>query len=1157
MNDNRTESDLDLNEGQFDMISGKRFEGFRLTRLEVKNFGNYHLRTQVFDIKNQGLVFAGENGVGKSTAIDALLLLTQARPSFNSAGSDKKSDRNIESYYVGQFAKVDGADGSRTAKSLRQMGDPEAFMGILAVYSNADGEVFSIGRLLYISASREKQWRHVWGRKDLSLDRDFPSFPKEARLMAQARENGFEASRERGPFMAGITEQFGFDSVMQTEAAFRLAQKAVGAEPLESVTRFARDTIMPEVDFQSTVDGAIKEIDANGEVVREVRKIRDRVEKLTKITESFAALEEIYETEGLDSRRQDLQPQIEGRVKLMRLRKRRLGLAERMKKAVAEKEQVKIGLEQARSALQSVEETINQIDGDRIQTLRSAIDDISQNVSLRAEAVERISESLRDLNIEVDVTSEAGWIATGQGIQTLQAKAEQQIVDLNATLEKDRKAKWSAETRVAELSEQLRSIDTNRSTLPQKLQNMRNSVAEAIGVSNDDLPFLCELIQIRADEDKWEGVANRVLGGLGMKMLVDPKQLSAAKRIINSTHWGVNVQVESAAPRELRSNGPRALARKLEIKSGHKFSSVAEAIVAQAAYHDCVTAEEFSSRSGAAVTIEGAVQYGGNSFSKNDTFHITDRSKYILGWSVEDRRASVLAAFEAAETALSKASDVVDQSTSGIRHIQARLNKINQILGLDGWQPYESVRADTLLASQRELQLEYDSLATDEVEGLFERQRRLVEKIAMQQDSLKLAEKAETQHETSLLHATNDIDAQKASIRTSIEAQGSVSKDDLRYFRAIVAESEGLVEQDVRDAFRKVAWDEGKSLDGIWEKARIAFRRRVDKQSNKVRVAEGESKSLAQKYLMEYPYETNRDLSRDVAGNDPSSQRDRKLWVDRLSGLLADDLPRLEKRFEEQSKDGATTALTQIRVVLNNYDDEVKRVIGRVNRVTERVVYDPGTKTHSRLRIKRTGSQVIQHFNRLLDEAIQDLQERDLDELWDLAMKVIEWIREDDTIQNRDRRSEVLDLRNWYEVEVEEFRVENDGSEHQLRVMTGKDGNSGGQKERLTMLLLGAGIAQAFGCHDRARAPRALHLITLDEAFMRSSEETASACTYLLTAMGLQVMAATPLAKLNAFRENAHQVYTISKIDERAMAAPFTYAEVMAQFQEEEGEKAA
>ena len=117
------------------------------------------------------------------------------------------------------------------------------------------------------------------------------------------------------------------------------------------------------------------------------------------------------------------------------------------------------------------------------------------------------------------------------------------------------------------------------------------------------------------------------------------------------------------------------------------------------------------------------------------------------------------------------------------------MNKINQILGLDGWQPYESVRADTLLASQRELQLEYDSLATDEVEGLFERQRRLVEKIAVQQDSLKLAEKAETQHETSLLHATNDIDAQKASIRTSIEAQGSVSKDDLRYFRAIVAES--------------------------------------------------------------------------------------------------------------------------------------------------------------------------------------------------------------------------------------------------------------------------------------------------------------------------------------------------------------------------------
>jgi uncharacterized protein YPO0396 len=1143
---------LPMNESQFDMISGKRFEGFRLTRLEVKNFGNYHRRTQVFDIKNQGLVFAGENGVGKSTAIDALLLLTQARPNFNSAGSDKKSDRNIESYYLGQIAKVDGADGVRTAKTLRQAGDPETFMGILAVYSNADGEVFTIARLLYISASREKQWRHIWGPVDLSLDRDFPQFPKESRLNAQARENGFEASRERGPFVAGITEQFGFDTSAQTEAAFRLAQKAVGAEPLESVTRFARETIMPEVDFRSTVDGAIKEIDANGEVVREVRKIRDRVARLKAISTSFDELEQVYETEGQDARRQDLLPQIAARVKLMRLRKRRLGFCARVSKAIAQKSEVEVLIKTKQASLASVEKAISKIDGDRIESLRTEIDDLTQAISMRLDHVSDLAESLDQIGITLDATAEATWNQAGEKISGLRADTERKIETMTQTQEADKQAKWEAHKKVVEITAQLASMDKNRSTLPQRLQDVRSAVAENLGIANDDLPFLCELVQIRRGEEAWEGVANRVLGGVGAKMLVAPDLVSQAKRFVNSRHWGTNVRIESAIPRELRNTGPRALARKLAIKSDHAFADVAEAIVAQNAFHDCVSAEEFSSRSGPAVTVEGSVQAGNNSFSKNDTYHISDRSKYILGWSIEDRRVSVLAAKEAAEEAERKASEIVDQSTSGIRAMQSRLDKINMIFGLKGWKSYDDVRVDTLQSSLKSLKAEYDALATDEVTGLFDQKDALDIELATHRKELEAAAEEVTRQRSNLQHTDNDIAEARKTIRANVVTQGNITRGDLRYFRGIVAEGEGLPASEERRAFFHVAWNEAKPLDGIWEKARVTFRRRVDKQAKAVRVAEGESKALVQKYLMEYPYEGNRDLTRDVAGNDEVSRGDRAQWVQRLQDLLNDDLPRLEQRFEEQSKDGATTALTQIRVVLNSYDDDVKKVIDRVNRITTRVVYDPTANTNSRLRIKPSSSEVIRQFNKLLDEAIRDLQHRDLDELWDLAMKVIEWIREDDTIQNRDRRSEVLDLRNWYEVEVEEFRVDDEGVEHQLRVMTGKDGNSGGQKERLTMLLLGAGIAQAFGCHDRSRAPRALHLITLDEAFMRSSEETASACTYLLTAMGLQVMAATPLAKLNAFRENAHQVYTISKIDERAMAAPFTYAEVMAQFEAEE-----
>jgi len=209
-------------------------------------------------------------------------------------------------------------------------------------------------------------------------------------------------------------------------------------------------------------------------------------------------------------------------------------------------------------------------------------------------------------------------------------------------------------------------------------------------------------------------------------------------------------------------------------------------------------------------------------------------------------------------------------------------------------------------------------------------------------------------------------------------------------------------------------------------------------------------------------------------------------------------------------------------------------------------VFDPSEGTYARLRLFNVETQGVKQFRRLLDDATTNTEGCSLDELWDRAMKLIEYIQDDGTVQNQQIRGEVFDLRRWFTSDIEEYRTDEDGVEHQVSVKTGRDGSSGGQRERMTMLLLGAGIAQAFGCHDRVRAAVAPHLIVLDEAFMRSSEETATAAIEILNVMGLQVLAATPFSKLHAFRNNARMVFTISKKDDVSRAKPMLYAEVQA-----------
>lgn len=49
--------------------------GFRLQRLEVRNWGTFHDKVHILDPAGQTALLIGENGSGKSTLVDALLTL--------------------------------------------------------------------------------------------------------------------------------------------------------------------------------------------------------------------------------------------------------------------------------------------------------------------------------------------------------------------------------------------------------------------------------------------------------------------------------------------------------------------------------------------------------------------------------------------------------------------------------------------------------------------------------------------------------------------------------------------------------------------------------------------------------------------------------------------------------------------------------------------------------------------------------------------------------------------------------------------------------------------------------------------------------------------------------------------------------------------------
>src|SRR5215467_5735046 len=129
---------VDLN-SQDDASCSQR--GFCLDCLELLNWGTFHGHGQVFAPRGGWSLLVGDNGSGKSTAIDALrtLLVPPRLLNYNDASGDGRRtsgrDRTRRSYIRGAWASSSTIDS--TAATTQYLRQPGSLTGILGVFTDA------------------------------------------------------------------------------------------------------------------------------------------------------------------------------------------------------------------------------------------------------------------------------------------------------------------------------------------------------------------------------------------------------------------------------------------------------------------------------------------------------------------------------------------------------------------------------------------------------------------------------------------------------------------------------------------------------------------------------------------------------------------------------------------------------------------------------------------------------------------------------------------------------------------------------------------------------------------------------------------------------------------------------------------------------------
>src|SRR5258707_12933805 len=112
--------------------------GFRLSRLEVYNWGTFGQRVWSLAAESRNCLLTGDIGSGKSTIVDAVttLLLPANRISYNKAAGADTRDASLRSYALGDY-KSERNELTGTAKPVA-LRDTGSYSVILGVFGNKD-----------------------------------------------------------------------------------------------------------------------------------------------------------------------------------------------------------------------------------------------------------------------------------------------------------------------------------------------------------------------------------------------------------------------------------------------------------------------------------------------------------------------------------------------------------------------------------------------------------------------------------------------------------------------------------------------------------------------------------------------------------------------------------------------------------------------------------------------------------------------------------------------------------------------------------------------------------------------------------------------------------------------------------------------------------
>lgn len=1074
---------------ELDFIADDTLSGFRLKRLEVFNWGTFDGRVWSLRLDGKNGLLTGDIGSGKSTLVDAVttLLVPANRVAYNKAAGADSKERSLRSYVLGHY-KSERNEVTGTAKPV-PLRDANNYSVILGVFHNAGyDQTVTLAQVFWMKDAQGQPARFFVGaEQELSIANDFSRFGADiSQLRKKLRGLGAEIEDSFPKYGAWFRRRFGIDN----EQALELFHQTVSMKSVGNLTDFVRSHMLEPFDTATRISALITHFDDLNRAHEAVLKAKRQVELLTPLTADCRRHGELgAEIEKLRQARDALHSYFSG-LKLTLLDKRLNLLKDDWDKQDSQVKRLEHQRDEQSARVGELKTAIAENGGDQLERLKN---DIRKNEKIRdwrKQRANRFAELLGQID-EYPAANETAFLSQRKQWAERAMALQEHADDLD-----DRKSQHDFDLRNCQekhqtLLDEIAGLKIRRSNIDEPQIRIRAALCQALGLSEEDMPFAGELLQVREDERDWEGVAERLMRGFGLSLLVPDTHYAQVSDWVDRNQLKgrlVYFHVRSPRRNDLPELHRDSLVRKLTIKPDSVVYDWLERELAHRFDVACCMTQEQFRRETRAITMAGQIKDPSGRHEKDDRHQIDDRSRYVLGWS---NTAKIAALEGQARNLALKTAEIksqVDKLKTERTSLQdqlatlARLEEFNNYEDLDWY----SVASETARLEEELRNLES---ASDLLCELTEQLKQSETALKTIEEDLKQARDKRSKTE----QKQQDTESQRVQTLSQVTADISSLFEKLETLR-----HEALGEHQLSV----------ESCDNREQDTRKWLQDRIDAEDAKLKRLRDKIIQAMMGFKEEFKLETAEfDASLEAAFE----------YQNLLDKLDRDDLPRFETRFKELLNENTINEIAKFNAQLSRERVTIKERIDRINESLTQIDYNQGR--YIVLVSQPSPDADIRDFQSDLractEGSLTGSDDAQYSEAKFLQVKtIVDRFRGREGLSDQDKRwtTKVTDVRNWFTFAASE-RWRADNSEHEHYSDSG--GKSGGQKEKLAYTILAASLAYQFGLEWGALRSRSFRFVVIDEAFGRGSDESAQYGLRLFEKLNLQLLIVTPLQKIH------------------------------------------